>query len=124
MDINVTIFVQALQFGCVYYFLYKFLFIPACKILQEQEDFKHALYKNLEHDQQIKDTLLQDYKIKNNLFKDALLQQIPAQATEVADQSIKSDVMRYEVEHVGMSEEQIQQSEQFLVDYVSRIVKK
>jgi F0F1-type ATP synthase membrane subunit b/b' len=123
MEVNVTLLLQVIQFLCVYYALYKLLFIPAYQILDEQEQVKKTLYKELEVAQQIKDALLQDFHIKTDVFKATLLQEIPEQASQSGYQ--KSTIHRV----VGHSQpeqilqEDIEKTETFLVDHLSRIIK-
>jgi hypothetical protein len=124
MEINVTIFLQAMQFVCVYYFLYKFLFVPASKILDEQEQFKHNLYKNLETQQQVKDVLLRDYHIKNDACKTSLLQTLPEQATESVHQPSMFNSVLDMHEKNQLSPQDRQNIQLFLVDSLSRIIKK
>lgn len=124
MDVNVTLFLQAMQFACAYYFLYNFLFAPACKILDENEQFKKKLYKNLEQEQQIKDALLQDYHIKNNAFKHILIQTIPEQATQSIYQKSMVGSTLYCVEKSQLSEQDIKKTEIYLIDHLSQVIKK
>lgn len=124
MDINVTLILQAMQFACAYCFLYKFLFAPAYKILQDDELFKNELYKNLEQEQQVKDALLQDYHVKSSAFKSELIQVIPAQATESAYQESMFGSTLYCVEKIQLSEQDREKTESFLVDRLSQVIKK
>lgn len=123
MEVNITLVLQVIQFLCVYYALYRLLFIPAYQILDEQEQVKKTLYKELEIAQQVKDALLQDFHIKTDVFKATLLQEIPEQASQSGYQ--KSTIHRV----VGHSQpeqilqEDIEKTETFLVDHLSRIIK-
>lgn len=123
MEINVTIVVQAIQFGCVYYFLYKFLFVPACKILDEQEQVKQNLYQNLEQAQQIKDALLQDYHVKHDAFKSILLQNVPEQAVESVYQKSKDSRVLDCDEQFELSQQEKQNIKEFLVNNLSKVIK-
>ncbi len=124
MEINVTLFLQVIQFACAYYFLYRFLFTPACKILDEEEQFKNQLYQNLEQQQQIKDALLQDYHVKNHAFKTKLIDTIPAQATALAHQKSTFGSTLYSAEIVELSQVEIEKTQDFLVDHLSKVIKK
>src|SRR3989338_9298507 len=120
MEINVTLVFQVIQFSCAYYFLYKFLFTPACKILDENEQFKNELYKNLEQEQHVKDVLLEDYRVKNSAFKTMLIQTIPLEATQFTHQKSMFGSTSYCVEEVQFSEQDKKEIEAFLVDHLSR----
>jgi hypothetical protein len=122
MEINITLVLQALQFLCVYYFLYKFLFVPACRILDEQEHVKQNLYKNLEMAQQVKDALLSDYYVKNDAFKTKLLQDIPEQRSELMHESSVSRVVSDHVKKELLPQDR-QDIQLFLVQRLSRIIK-
>lgn len=124
MEINVTLVLQAMLFACSYCFLYRFLFAPACKILDENEQFKHELYNNLEQEQQIKDALLQDYQVKNNAFKGMLIQAIPALSTSSIHQKSMIGSTLYCVEASTLSDEDRIKTESFLVDHLSQVIKK
>ena len=124
MEVNVTVILQAIQFACAYYFLYKFLFIPACKILDAQEVEKHDLYKALEQAQQIKDALLQDYHVKNDAFKSILLQNVPEQATQLVHQKSTCNFVVDTVEQDQLPQEDRQEIQLFLVDRLSKVVNK
>ena len=124
MEINVTIVLQVLQFGCVYYFLYRFLFAPASKMLDENEAFKNKLYKDLEHEQQIKDSLQQDYHAKNSAFKKKLVQDIPEQATQLVHEKSMFGSTLYLVENNELSPQDREKTEAFLVDRLSQVIKK
>jgi hypothetical protein len=124
MEVNITLVLQALQFFCAYYFLYKFLFIPACKILDEQKHLKKMLYKKLEEDQQVKDALLQDYYVKNNVFKSMLIETIPLEATQIVHQKTMFDSTSYCIEKIELSEQNKKKTELFLIDHLSRVIKK
>lgn len=124
MEVNVTLILQAVQFACAYYFLYKFLFAPASKILDENEQFKNKLYTTLEQEQQIKDALLQDYHVKNNAFKGMLIQTIPEQATELVHQKSMIGSTLYCFEKIHLSEQDIKKTESYLVEHLSRVIKK
>jgi F0F1-type ATP synthase membrane subunit b/b' len=124
MEINVTLLLQAMLFACSYCFLYRFLFVPACKILDENEELKNELYKKLEQEQQIKDALLQDYHVKNNAFKGMLIQAIPELSTRSTHQKTMFGSTLYCVENVTLSEQDREKTETFLVDHLSQVVKK
>ncbi len=124
MEINVTIVLQALQFVCVYYFLYKFLFIPACKILDEDEQIKNKLYKNLEHEQKIKDALTQDHQEKSCVLRHKLMQNIPHQAVQLVHEKSIFGSTLYSVEKNQLSEKDREKLESFLVDRLSQVIKK
>jgi F0F1-type ATP synthase membrane subunit b/b' len=124
MEINVTIVLQTLQFVSVYYFLYKFLFAPASQILDEDEAFKNKLYKNLEHEQQIKDSLQEDYQAKNTVFKHKLMQDIPQQATQLVHEKSIFGSTLYIVENNELSPQDREKTEAFLVDRLSQVIKK
>ena len=124
MEPNVTLILQAMQFACAYYFLYTFLFTPASKILDENEQLKNELYKNLEQEQHVKDVLLEDYRVKNSAFKSALMQTIPVEATQSSHQKSMFGSTSYCVEEVQFSEQDKKITESYLVDHLSRVVKK
>ncbi len=124
MEINVTIVLQALQFFCVYYFLYTYLFIPASKILDENEQIKNELYKNIEYEQQIKNALQQDYNVKNSLCKSMLIENIPEQAIQTVHQKSMFDSTLYCVEKNQLSKEDKDKTEAFLIDRLSQVIKK
>lgn len=123
MEVNITLVLQVIQFLCVYYALYRLLFIPAYQILDEQEQVKKTLYKELEVAQQVKDALLQDFHIKTDVFKATLLQEIPEQASQSGYQksTIHGVVGHSEPEQI--LQEDIEKTETFLVDHLSRIIK-
>ena len=124
MEVNVTLVLQALQFACVYYFLYKYVFAPSCKILDENEQLKNKLYKNLEHEQHIKDALLHDYNVKNTAFKQELIQDIPESATQSSYQESMFGSTLYCIEENHLSQHDKEKTELFLVDRLSQVVKK
>lgn len=124
MEVNITLVLMMIQFACVYCFLYKFLFAPAYKILDEDEQFKNKLYKNIEKEQQAKNLLLQDYRAKNNAFKDALIKVIPGQATESSYQKSTFNATLDAVEKVQLSQQDREKIESFLVDHLSQVIKK
>ena len=124
MEVNITLVLIMVQFVSVYYFLSKFLFTPAYKILDEEEQFKNKLYKNIELEQQKKNTFQQDYLAKNNDFKDALIKTIPEQATESGYKKSIFGSTLYSVEKVELSEQDREKIESFLVDHLSQVIKK
>ena len=124
MEINITLVLQVMQFMCVYYFLYTFLFVPACKILDEQAEYKNNLYKNLECQQQVKDELLQDAHVKKDAFKAVLLQEVSDNAVRSVRQVSTFGLVLNNVEKTQLSEENKQEAQAFLVDQLSRIIKK
>lgn len=124
MDINITLVLQALLFACSYCFLYKFLFAPSCTILQEEEQLKQDLYLQLEKEQQVKDALLQDYHVKNHAFKTALIQAIPQVVTQADDQKTAVPSTSHVAQPVVVSEQNIEQTESFLVEHLSQVIKK
>ena len=123
MEVNVTLVLQALQFACVYYCLYRFLFTPACPILDEQEQLKQDLYKNLEYEQQVKDALLQDYRVKNDAFKSTLLDDIPEQATQLGYQESTFHSVLPSQQENQLSQQDKQEIEEFLVENLSKVIK-
>ncbi|MDP3788720.1 MAG: hypothetical protein Q8Q60_05400 [Candidatus Chromulinivorax sp.] len=124
MEINITLILQAMLFACSYCFLYKFLFAPSCKILQDEEQVKHELYMQLEKEQQVKDALLQDYYVKNHAFKSILLQSIPELSTESVHQKSTFGSTSYCVEDSTLTEQDRKQTESFLVERLSQVIKK
>lgn len=124
MEINITLILQAMQFACAYYFLYRFVFAPAYQILQDDEQFKNELYKNLEREQQVKDALLQDYRVKNSAFKSELIQVIPVQTTQSTHQESMFGSTLYCVEKIQLSKQDREITESFLVDRLSQVIKK
>jgi len=123
MEVNITLILQVLQFMCGYFFLRRFLFVPACKILDEEDLFKMTLYKNLERQQQIKDSLLQDYYVKNNKCKHLLQNAIPSQATELIYQKTTLSTTLYAVEKIQVSQQDREKAETFLIDHLSQVKK-
>lgn len=124
MEINITLILQALQFACAYCFLYKFVFTPACIILDENDKFENELYQNLEKAQQVKDALLQDYHVKNNACKSVLLDAIPELTIDTVCKKSMVNSASYKVEQITLSQEEIKKTEAFLVDHLSQVIKK
>ena len=124
MEVNVTLILQVIQFAIAYLFLYRFLFAPACKILDEEESVENRLHKKIEKEQQVKDALLQDYHEKNSRFKSTLMQTIPTQATESAYQKSMFGSTLYSIEENKLSDQDRKQTESFLVDHLSQVIKK
>lgn len=124
MEINITLLLQMLQFGCAYYFLYRFLFIPAYEKLDEQEQSKRFLYKNLEQEQHIKDVLLQDLHLKNKIFKDALVQTIPEKATQPIYQKSNYPQIAPFVDKAEFLQQDKTVIEELLINHLSQVVKK
>jgi hypothetical protein len=124
MEINITLFFQVVQFACAYCFLYKFLFTPACKILDENEQIKKELYENLERNQHVKDILLEDYRVKCSAFKKVLIETVPAESTQSMYQKSMFGSTLYCIEEVHFSEQDKNKTESFLVDHLSRVIKK
>lgn len=124
MEVNVTLVLQIILFMCAYYFLYNFLFVPAYKILDENEQFKNKLYHNLEQEQQVKDALLQAYYVKNSAFKGMLISAIPEQSTQPVHQKTTLSSISYCFEEMHFSEEDRKKTESFLVDHLSQVIKK
>lgn len=124
MEVNITLLLQMMQFGCAYYFLYRFVFIPAYQKLDEDDLSKRLLYKNLEQEQQVKDILLQDFQFKNKLFKEMLLQNIPEKATQSIYQKSTFNIPLHIVDQVEFLQQDTIVIEDFLIDHLSRVVKK
>ncbi len=124
MEINVTLILQAFLFACSYCFLYKFLFAPSCKILHDEERVKHELYTQLEKEQQLKDALLQDYHAKNNACKGMLIQSIPELSTKSVHQKSTFGSTSYCIEDSALTEQDRKQTESFLVERLSQVIKK
>ncbi|MBP6870062.1 hypothetical protein KBC04_04220 [Candidatus Babeliales bacterium] len=124
MELNITLVLQILQFFCAYYFLYRFVFAPASKILEENEQSKDLLYRDLEKEQSVKDALLKKFHEKNIMFKDLLLQAIPEKATQSIYYASKFSCASYSVESVEFVEKDKQKTEDFLIEHLSQVVKK
>ncbi|MBV8660667.1 MAG: hypothetical protein JO129_00800 [Candidatus Dependentiae bacterium] len=124
MEVNITLVLIMIQFACVYCFLYKFLFAPASRILDENDQLKKKLYKNIEQEQQAKDILIQEYQTKSNAFKDELIKNIPEQATESSYQKSTFNATLDIIEKVQLSEQDKEKIESFLVDHLSQVIKK
>jgi len=58
MELNITLVLQAVQFACSYFFLYRFVFAPASKILDANDQAEKKLQADFEHDKQLKLDLL------------------------------------------------------------------
>lgn len=124
MEINITLILQMMQFGCAYYFLYRFVFTPAYKLLDENEHFKNSLYENLKHEQQVKEALLKEFHIKNNNFKDILIQAAPEKSVQSVYQKSTFGGTSYEIETIDLSEQDRKKTEDFLINHLSQVVKK
>jgi F0F1-type ATP synthase membrane subunit b/b' len=124
MEVNVTLFLQITQFAIAYLFLYRFLFVPACKILDEEELVEKQLHKKIEKEQEVKDVLLQNYHEKSSHFKSALIESIPAQATESVHKKSMFGSTLYSVEENQLSDQDRKKTESFLVDHLSQVIKK
>ena len=122
MEVNVTIILQVMQFAIAYLFLYRFLFAPACKILDEEELVENQLHKKVEKEQQVKDALLQSYHEKNSHFKSELMQTIPVQSTESVHQKSMFGSTLYSIEKNQLSDQDRKKTESFLVDHLSQVV--
>lgn len=123
MEINITLILQMMQFGFAYYFLYKFVFTPAYKLLDEKEEFKNSLYKNLEKEQQNKEDLLKKFYTKNNDFKAILIEAVPKKAGESLYQKTTCSITEYTVNTVDFSEQDRKKTEDFLINHLSQVIK-
>lgn len=123
MEVNITLILQAVHFGCAYYFLRTFLFTPSLAIIEKNEHVKKTLYKNLEQEQHTKDFVLQEYYVKNRAYKKLLLQAISDEATQPFYQKSTCALMSYAVENIEISVQEQKAIEAFLVHNLSQVVK-
>jgi len=122
-SINITLLLQAVQFAIAYFFLYKFLFAPAYKILHEQELFEKELYKNLKQEHQIKDSMQQMYYQRQIALKESLMNMVPSDAVQSGFQKLDTSSTLYDVDKIKISQVQIDMTEKFLVDSLSQVIK-
>ena len=123
MDINITLFLQAAQFAIAYFFLSKYLFAPAYKILDEQELFERNLYKNLEQEQLAKKTLEVTYKQRQKTLKDSLIDTIPVSGIESSRQKLDIGSTLYDVDAIEKLVVDRKKTEDFLIDNLSQVIK-
>ena len=123
MDINITIFFQAIQFGIAYFFLYKYLFAPAYKVLYEQELFEKKLYENLEQEKEIQRSLCQNFNERQVALRSSLMKMVPIHSISYHHEKINSNSMLYQIDKVKVSSEQIEKTEHFLIDNLSQVIK-
>jgi|GEM_PF-1356905 len=123
MDINITVLIQALQFGIAYYFLYHFLFTPACKVLDEDAEIEKKLHESLNLEHGIKNDLQCKYKEKSLALKHALIKEIPSVSIEAGSKKNEKTSTLYSVENVEVLEKKLEDVEQFLINNLSQVVK-
>jgi hypothetical protein len=123
MDINIMLFLQVGQFGIAYFFLYRFLFAPAYKILCEQELFEKKLYNDLEQEQEIKISLQKTYRQRQLALKESLMNMVPVDAVRNQFQKIKGESTLYNVDEIEISKKVVKTTEDFLVENLSRVLK-
>ncbi|AXK60582.1 hypothetical protein [Candidatus Chromulinivorax destructor] len=123
MDINIMLFFQIGQFGIAYFFLYRYLFAPAYKILDEQELFEKKLYKDLEQEQGVKVSLEKTYRQRQLMMKESLMNMVPADAVETHLHKLKGQSILYHVDHIEISKNNREQTETFLVENLSQVRK-
>lgn len=123
MDINIMIFLQAMQFGIAYFFLYRYIFVPAYKILDEQKMFEQKLYYDLEQEQSAKDSLQKTYRQRQLACKESLMNMIPINAEPYEIQKIDNNSTLYHVDKIELSKKNIELAENFLVENLSQVRK-
>ena len=123
MDINITIFFQAAQFVIAYFFLYKFLFAPAYKVLHEQEIIEEDLYKKIEQEHLIKSSLQKTYHQRQLALKASLIDMIPSDAVQSGSQKLETDSTLYHVDKIQISQAEIEKTEHFVIDNLSQVLK-
>lgn len=123
MDINIMLFLQVGQFGIAYFFLYRFLFAPAYKILCEQELFEKKLYKDLEQEQEVKVSLQKTYRQRQLALKESLMNMVPADAVHNQFEKLQTESTLYHVDEIEISKKIIEKTEDFLVENLSRVIK-
>lgn len=123
MDINIMLFLQIGQFGIAYFFLYRYLFAPAYKILNEQELFEKKLYKDLEQEQGIKISLQKTYRQRRFALKESLMHMVPEDAVQSHLQKVEGQSVLYHVEEIEISKKKIEETKLFLVENLSQVRK-
>jgi len=123
MDINITIFFQAIQFFIAYFFLYRFLFAPVYDILREQEFYEKKLHENLEKKHNIKDSLQKTFMQRQIALKTLLINMIPDDIFKLIHQKSNKDVILYRVEKNENSSTSLDDMENFLIDNLSQVIK-
>ena len=123
MDINIMIFLQAMQFGIAYFFLYRFIFVPAYKILDEQKMVEEKLYYDLEREQSTKDSLQKMYRQRQLACKESLMNMIPIDAQQYQPQKKDTGSTLYHVDSIELSKKIIKETENFLVENLSQVRK-
>ena len=117
------LFFQIVQFGIAYFFLYKFLFAPAYKILHEQELFEKKLHKDLEQEQSLKKSLQNTYHQRQLVLKESLIDMVPVDAVRKSYQKIEAGSTLYHVDKIEISKSLIEKTEIFLVENLSQVIK-
>ena len=123
MDINITIFFQAAQFIIAYVFLYKFLFAPAYEILYKQELIEADLYKQIEQEHHVKNSLQKTYHQRQLALKVSLIDMIPADAVQSGCRKLETGSTLYHVEKIELSQAKVEKTENFIIDNLSQVLK-
>jgi len=124
MDINITLVLQGAQFFCVYFILYRFIFAPALSILNHDESIKDLLLKKIEGEEKIKNTALECYTIKHDEHKSQLIQAIPQASTQIIQKTSMKNIASYAIEIIELSKQDKYKIQSFIIDNVSRVIKK
>ena len=91
--------------------------------MYEQELFEKELYKNLEQEQQIKNSLKKTYHQRQLALKESLIDMIPIDATQSDCQKKETSTTLYHVDKIEISPVQMSATENFLVDNLSQVIK-
>ncbi|MGZ6250878.1 MAG: hypothetical protein ACXWL2_02520 [Candidatus Chromulinivorax sp.] len=124
MEVNVTLCIAMLQFGCAYYFLRTYLFVPACKILDEQQAFQKSLYDNLKCEQDNKEMLLMQYRANNKISKAELQKAIPSITCIEEQKFVYNDQIFDLNSSKDVIESDRKKTEHFLVEHFIQVIKK
>jgi len=124
MDINITVFFQAIQFFIAFFFIYIFLFIPACKALEEQEIYENTLQTNVQTEANHKLALLNDLHEQKLELKMLLMQAVPCSLSVDVFQCMQAKELICNVDAMNLTIEKASEVHSFLIENLSKVCKK
>ncbi len=121
MEVNLTIFVQALQFFCSYFFLYRYFFTPVYKAIIAKETLALKLLEELEIAKNKEQILLSSLQQDNKKQQKKLFEQLEQLDVSIENKVFYQDVQSDPVDVVEQKD--ILYIESLLVDRLSKVVK-
>lgn len=118
--VDITLFVQVINFFIAYWFLRKYVFVPVAQILEAEELERTNNQKFIQEALNQRDCAKKSIRLRMLQIKQSLLEHVPSETQEIFS-DLKSQKADHLSENIILSEQERQDIKKIISDKISEV---